>query len=245
MVWNEQAMLAVCRKFSASPPEGVVFEEPYLPYVPAPWNGVLVLAEAQHLAAKTEGYVNLLKELSPSGRMDRLGRIDENVGVGPWDAGDVKLALKAMLPGIRVKEVAVSNASVWSKEYEGRNVNPTRELEKKSAQFWSELFAVWKPDLQLLVLLGNVAKRVMTAAGVLERQKHLKLRLPSPNLSIPAALFDPNDLFRRYPEVHRAEAALGMRLDTTTAADRRKIFFACHAVSVCPPEVRRMFSHSG
>jgi hypothetical protein len=48
--WNEHDALAVCRRFRDTAPTETIFPEPYLPYVPSDWNGILVLAEAQHLA---------------------------------------------------------------------------------------------------------------------------------------------------------------------------------------------------
>ncbi len=48
--WNEHDALAVCRRFRDAAPSETIFPEPYLPYVPSDWNGILVLAEAQHLA---------------------------------------------------------------------------------------------------------------------------------------------------------------------------------------------------
>ena len=88
--------------------------EPYLPYLPDQWNGVLVLAEAQQLAGARE-YLRWLRGLPPEQRMIRLSTPNPSgVGVGPWDNGIVKLAVKAMMPDIQPEEVAVGNAVPWS-----------------------------------------------------------------------------------------------------------------------------------
>ena len=39
-----QALLQVCEQCTLLAPAGAVVKEPYVPYVPDAWNGVLVLA---------------------------------------------------------------------------------------------------------------------------------------------------------------------------------------------------------
>ena len=112
ITWSED-VLAVCRKWRETAPVEAMVREPYLPHVPENWNGVLVLAEAQQLAG-AHTYREWLNGLPSEQRMIRLSlKSPDGVGVGPWDNGIVKLALKAMLPEIDVEQTAVSNAVPW------------------------------------------------------------------------------------------------------------------------------------
>jgi len=85
--WNEYDALAVCRRFRDTVPSETIFPEPYLPYVPSDWNGILVLAEAQHLAGAST-YRQWLADLPSEDRMRRLPKAPGCLGVGPWDRPD-------------------------------------------------------------------------------------------------------------------------------------------------------------
>ncbi|MBI3272719.1 MAG: hypothetical protein HYZ53_27275 [Planctomycetes bacterium] len=222
-MFDRQALLQVCRRHAADPPAEVVVPEPYLPLVPDPRNGILVLAEAQNLSG--EAYVLWLKNLTPEGRMTRLPG-PHGVGVGPWDDGPVRLALKAVIPSVKLAQVALGNAVPWSRLSEsGANANPSEELEERATRFWRELLAIWQPQITALIVLGNVAKNVMANAGCRDT---LALRLPSPNsINRVQSMFDKADLLDRYPEVRHAMAALQLK-----DVDHGWVLFACHAVSL-------------
>ncbi len=231
---NLDDLMEICRKYYRKAPPGVVFKEPYIPYVPKPWNGVLVLAEAQNISSSDDEYAKRLRSLSRDASFKRLGHWRGDIGIGPWDGGYAKLALKAMLPTIAVERTAVSNAVPWTKrEREGKNANPDDDMIELAAEFWEELLSAWKPEIRLLVVLGNVAKYVMDEARALDKYVYVKLRLPSQRAMYQVSgLFDPDDLKRRYPEVGRAVEALGMTGKKEPDDLVHQFFFACHAVSL-------------
>lgn len=243
---QEKTLLEVCRKYTSDAPANVMFPEPYLPYKRKKWNGILVLAESQVIRNKQEKYAQWLQGLTPEQRMTRLGRKDptppyadkrDKIGIGPWDNGTIKLALQAIFervePKLKLEDVAVSNAVPWTRTGTGKNLNPGEEMQVKAAKFWEEIVAVWKPDIKALLVLGNVAERVMRKAGVLEKyaKNWLKLRLPSPNaINRVSGMFSCDDLKARFPEVPKALDALKMAENVEQY--KMKVFFACHAVSL-------------
>ena len=223
---KRELLLEVCRTFADTAPDEVVFPEPYLPYVPTPWNGILVLAESQNLSDPSGGHVRRLDQMTPEERMTRLPGPD-CIGVGPWDNGIVKLALKAMMPDVDIDEIAVGNAIPWSRRDRARkNANPTKGMRSKASDFWRELLKVWQPGPRHLVVLGNMAAETIRGAGISESR--LKLRLPSPNaIRRICGMFDRDDLLGRFPEVGRAAKVLGMEKPSL-----EYVFYACHAVSL-------------
>lgn len=245
-MWNEdqeKALLEVCEKYRTDAPENVLFAEPYLPYGLESWNGILVLAESQAIRPDDD-YAQWLQQLTRTQRMTRLGRKKpppypdepDKIGIGPWDDGTIKLALQAIFEGaklkLRLEDIAVSNAVPWTRKSTGKNLNPDKQMEGKAAEFWKKIFDVWEPDIKALIVLGNIAKRVLTDAGILSDSKYkdkcLKLWLPSPNaINRVHGMFDCADLKIRFPEVERA-------LNTIEINEKQykmKVFFACHAVS--------------
>jgi len=244
---QEKALLEVCRKYTSDAPENVIFPEPYLPYVPEKWNGILVLAESQVIkSTDDESYGGKLKKLSSVERMARLGEKElqykeGDIGVGPWDNGTIKLALQAIFVGanlkLRIKDVALSNAVPWTRKSgdNRKNLRPDEQMEAKAAEFWKEIFDGWKPDMKVLVVLGNTAERVMTKAGIREKyaKNWLKLRLPSPNaINRVSGMFSCDDLKNRFWEVREALDTLKMTEKEKVEQYEMKVFFACHAVSL-------------
>lgn len=75
-------MIRVCQRHVL--PSGIraVVPEPYVPFFPDRWNGVLVLAEAQNLGRRNGGYRETLLSMSPEEHMVRLGHgvYDDEVG---------------------------------------------------------------------------------------------------------------------------------------------------------------------
>ena len=59
--------------------------EPYIPFIPSNWNGIIVLAESQNLSSTNEDYVQYLNSLSISERMKRLSLGYDSIGVDPCD----------------------------------------------------------------------------------------------------------------------------------------------------------------
>jgi hypothetical protein len=141
-------------------PHDVVVPQPYVPFVPKNWNGVLVLAEAQNLS-KGSPDVEWLKSATPDERIFRLRR-DRRIAIQPWEDGSLKLAVEAAL-GIRAARTAISNAVLWSLvDEKGNNKNPTSELINRSKSLWSELLQTLKAEH--IVTAGAVARRVITGA---------------------------------------------------------------------------------
>jgi hypothetical protein len=64
-------LLSICRKAGRSL-SGMVLAEPYIPFVPDEWNGILILSEAQNLGKLFGAHVGLLRDRSPEERLRRL-----------------------------------------------------------------------------------------------------------------------------------------------------------------------------
>lgn len=217
----KKRLAAICARHLL--PDATV-REAYIPFIPPRWNGVLVLAEAQNHGMKSAEYLAWLRGLSPAERVNRLYRSHKEIGIRPWDDGSLKLAVEAAL-GKNAEETAVSNACLWSQvRTSGKNLNPSKAVERHSSLVWKGIFEVLAP--RQVVTAGNVAKRVVEKAGV----KPLAWRLPAPNLSRMAGLFEESDLLRRYPEVVRVMKARPQWFES--GYRRNKVFFMCHAVSV-------------
>ncbi len=225
---DEAAMLSICRSFVLGPDADVIVPEPYIPFIPETWNGVLVLAEAQNLATD-EGYKAWLLAQPPETRLRRLPR-EDRVGVQPWDDGSLQLAVRAAL-SLKPEQAAVSNAVPWSqRERSGRNKNPEQWLIERASRFWSEMLRLVMPSR--VVASGGIAQKVVTAAREASGGTWAvsRWRLPSPQaMSRMSGMFREKDLLSRFPEVRSAAdenpswLAAGYRLN--------KVFFACHAVS--------------
>jgi len=236
MMKNEAEPLDICKSSLYKPANNVVIPEPYLPYVPDNWNGILVLGEAQNLSPPNDPYVKWLRGLDSKSRMRRLGACKSGIiGVQPWDDGNIPLALKSINGNMDLSKVAISNAVPWSRSKDRKNVKPDACMMKQASRFWNELLNAWEPKIRLCIVFGRVSGQVLREAG-LEEQKLLELRLPAPNLSIPAAMFEEEDLLKRFCEVRKA---LGSPQLLKHAEDwqkkraqrHRAVFFACHAVS--------------
>jgi hypothetical protein len=227
--WAELTALCLRHTIPADGPR-VVIAEPYLPYVPAGWDGMLVLAEAQNL---TDGwYVERLRRQTPTERVLRLqeGYSETDIGVQPWDDTHLKLAVEAAF-GVDPSVVAVSNAVPWSQVSGPRtNANPEGALEHLAARFWTDLLPLLRPGH--IVTVGTVARRVVTSVSDDVWSGRLTvLTSASPRyLSRIAPMFDSGDLLRRFPEVR---AVLDRRPEYAKEGfARNRVLFACHAVSV-------------
>jgi hypothetical protein len=221
----------ICCRHTIPCPHDVVVPEPYVPFIPKDWNGVLVLAEAQNLS-KGSPDVEWLKSATANERIFRLGR-DGRIAIQPWEDGSLKLAVEATL-GFRADRTAVSNAVPWSLvDEKGNNKNPTPELINRSKNLWSEILQALKP--KHIVTAGAIARRVIDSA--LEKCDDSPLRtawpLPSPRLFSPVShTIDEIELMRRFPEV-----AKGVSQNPEWVKTKRlnKILFACLAVASIGP----------
>jgi len=222
--------LEICKRFTGEAPDEAIIKEPYLPYVPRDWNGLLVLAEAQNLA--DDNYVSKLRaENRPEELMDRLNLLSKDiwhVDIEPWRNLTIPLALKSMKHELDLTRVAVSNAVPWSIAAGKRNLNPTPKMMEKSVLFWKELFSRWHP--KAIITCGKIAREVMHLA---EAPILLELRLPSPNnINRICRMFDREDLLNRYSEVREAAEDLKRERNMELKFNDGQIFFACHAVSL-------------
>lgn len=243
------AMDAVCADFTdeatkrlgvPAPPgqgPGLVFAEPYSPFLTAPDATVLVLGEAQNLSATNREYVNRLVGLEKHDRFRRLysGNSAGGLGIEPWDNGMLPVACMAARSWVAAAPLAVSNAIPWSFVTEtGANDRPfTRDLIDLAGEFWSTIFQkVWCPER--IVAAGKVARDVMKAASQPD-EKLLPLVLPSPRWNGAAAMFWAEDLLRRFeiaPAVaNRIEEFAAKGSGNPASKKRQLAFYACHAAS--------------
>jgi len=224
-------LLSVCRQHVL--PAGLaVVPEPYIPYVPTEWNGLLVLAEAQNLSGtRNSSYRRSLIAMSPRERMERLGRI-EDIGIQPWDDGSLKLAVEATF-GEAADRTSVSNAVLWSQvDEKDRNKKPSRELIKRSVEVWADFLAVLNPAH--VVTAGIVARDIIYSVMPKRDVPHTALPHSSPLvMSRVSGKYDEADLRRRYPEV---DAVIHRRPGWADKYRQNTVVFACHAVSLVRDE---------
>ena len=224
---NTKELLAVCRKHVLSDSEGAVINEPYIPYIPDTWNGIIVLAESQNLSSGSDRYVQALMSFSANGRMNRLIPGLNGIGVQPWDDGSLKLAIEAAFD-VKASETAVSNAVLWSQRGNtNQNISPDVNLQTKSSKIWTEFLDILKPNL--VICSGNMADSVINNTGWTGRKE--KIRLPSKTaMSRTSGMFDKDDLLARYPEV---KAVVDVHPEWLSGGyEENRIFFACHVVSL-------------
>lgn len=223
-----EKLIEICKSHTISNAEAVVLVEPYIPCIPDPWNGILVLAESQNLSATNNEYVDHLKEMSVGDRITRLGYSSkDSIGVQPWDDGSIKLAVEAAF-SVNSAEVGVSNSVLWSQRgNNNQNANPDFNIQLSSSKIWKEMLFILMP--KKIICCGKIAQHVIEGSGY--NGVVINLRLPSPNaISRVSGMFSEYDLLARYPEVKRV---IDNKPDLLTGGYRQnKIFFACHAVSV-------------
>lgn len=199
---NLARFIKVCERHNLPDRFRSVIPEPYAPFIPRNWNGILILAEAQNLSKRSQEYRNKLQ---------------------PWDNGALKLAALAMFPKESLEGFGVSNAVPWSivKDNDS-NKNPTDSLERRARGFWLEVLPILKP--KKIICAGRVASRVIGAHA-----STTMLRLPAPHfINGLSDLFDHKDLLNRYPEVKLGLSNLpGASMKDLPG----KILYACHAVS--------------
>jgi hypothetical protein len=223
----ETDLLGICKGHILPEDANVVIREPYIPFIPNPWNRVLVLAESQNLSKGSDSYLRSLNALSAVDRMRRLGNIGNDVGVYPWDDGSLKIAIQAAFE-LNPEETAVSNAVLWSQRGSNdQNVNPDINLQDLSAEMWGQFLELLNP--KLVICSGNISDRVINNVGW--DGTRFKIRLPSRMaMSRMSGMFDEKDLLKRYPEVKKVVCAHPEWMGSNYA--RNKIFFACHVVSL-------------
>lgn len=225
---NKEQLIEICKNHVLPSDVDVVIREPYVPFIPDDWNGILVLAESQNLSKTNAAYVEKLRSLSIIEKFFRL--TDPNsIGIQPWDDGSLKLAIESAF-GVSARATAVSNAVVWSQvSPEGNNRNPSELLVEHSCKFWNELLPMICP--KHIVTSGNLANTVIEK---IERGswKHTKLRLPSPNaMSRISGMFPEKELLLRFPEVDQVIQKHPEWAQKEGGYRQNKIFFACHAVA--------------
>jgi len=235
----QEKMIKICEEFTDKVPHNVVIKEPYIPYIPENWNRILVLAESQNLAKEEDR-----KPLREKNKRERFLRLYEErkssgyLGIGPWDDGHMKIALKAIEPylkmengGLNIDEVAVSNAVPWSLVEGNSNKSPTEELKELAVEFWKRIFSVWLPNDNNFEIFtfGRTAQRIIYNAG--KESKFLYLPAGQ-HFNGGKSFFDCQDLLKRYPEVEKVKKELEqLPLLKDTKLGDSHIFFACHAVS--------------
>lgn len=219
-------LIKVCEKHVIPASALTVVSEPYIPFIPAKWNGVLVLAENQNLSKENASYEKWLNQLSSHDRMIRLN-LRDTLGIQIWDDGTLKLAVEAALK-FKASEVAVSKAVLWSLVgANDKNNKPDEKLQNLSSELWKELLPIINPAL--LISCGKIAKGVIDATGWTGKRLALRLSYSSA-LSRASGMSDEEDMLSRYPEV---KAAAIKHPDWVSKPHRlTKLLFACHLVSL-------------
>lgn len=221
----EEKLFKICKKYTPSKENNAIISEGYIPYIPKDWNKILILAESQNLSHKNNEYVNWLKSLVASERMDRLKMHKNGIGIQPWDDGSLKLAVESAL-NKKAENTAVSNAVLWSQRTNtGANINPSNSLTILSIQIWKDFLPILQPNI--VMTAGKKAEHVIENTNW--TGKHIKLRLPAKTaMSRVSGMFKVEDLLVRYPEVKRVTIKNPAWIKEYK---ENKIFFACHAVS--------------
>jgi hypothetical protein len=228
---DETELCDICRQHILEDTTAAIVPEPYIPYFPEGWNGLLVLAEAQNLAGDRK-YQEWLCDLPPDQRFRRLRRGDrDQLGVQPWDDGSLKIAVAAALEE-EPDATAVSNAVPWSlADSIGRNANPSKALRSKAVEFWADLLP--RVRARRIVAVGNVAFRAMERAlersGEQDRPPLTHWWHPSPRaLSPRSSKFSVEEMLARFPVI----ALLKERhKDWFEKYEKNKVYFACRAIS--------------
>jgi hypothetical protein len=224
-------LVDLCRKHVLDAKRAVL-SEPYVPFLPDAWNGLLVVAEAQNLSKTNEAYVERLRSVSSSERIDRLrlASPESTIGIQPWDDGSLKLAVESAID-LRADETAVSNAVLWSvRSDDDYNDNPSFDLSIRSIALWAAMLTILQP--RRVVAAGAWARDVMTkaiSAADLAVTPTLWI-LPSRRLLSPfSPMVNQADLLRRFPEV---KAVLDRHPEWVKGSyPNNKILYACLAVS--------------
>jgi hypothetical protein len=245
-IWEgvKNDLINICKNHKYPHPEEVMFVEPYLPYIPKDWNGILVLSESQNIKEGDKYYKWLIDELNEETRMTRLGRKESrppnidclDIGIGPWDDGTIKIALQAIFEGanpkLKLENVAVSNAVPWTKKRRGsKNENPDKCMKNKAKEFWEDIFGMWEPKINMLIVLGNIAEEVMNNIEIKEKYVKNQLKLVSPSqryLNFVRGAFDCNEVEKSFPMIQKAFYTL--EIDKNTKYYKNKVFYAHQAV---------------
>lgn len=224
-------MIEICQMYVLGEDMGVVVPEPYIPYFPDAWNGLLVLAEAQNLAGDKK-YQEWLSGLPPDKRFRRLRRgVQGQLGVQPWDDGSLKIAVAAALEE-EPDATAVSNAVPWSlADNNGRNANPSKALRSKAVEFWADLLP--RIRARRIVASGNVAfsvtKQALEESGEQNRTQLIHWWHPSPRaLSPRSSKFSVEEMLGKFPVIALLKERHG---DWFKKYERNKVYFACRAIS--------------
>jgi len=238
----DQAAIAICHQFAAKAPPEAVLKEPYLPHIPARWNGILILGCAENLGGDKVAcaWRDRLQRMAPESRYTRLEIPDGPEG-RPWDNIRVRLALASIWPPIDMHEIAYSNAVPWSTNTAGKNGGfkdcpPTSNCAATllAIDFWLRLFAelTQLSELRLIVTLHDVAKRV---AGEFIRRGAISVPILSLYFPGPKAdnIFVPKKLKRMDAvELERARAYVRPIASGLKAShEMRAIDYACYALS--------------
>ncbi|SHL46412.1 hypothetical protein SAMN05720764_11480 [Fibrobacter sp. UWH5] len=226
-------LAAICANELYSGLTDVVVPEPYIPYIPENWNGVLVVAEAQNITeksysnySKNQKIVRLYPNKDLSQNYEVSGPFPE-LDVKPWEDGTIPLALKAALD-LNPWECAVGNACFWSRRCGNANENPNDEMKNQSKDLWLKMWPLLGEHITKVVCCGKIAWSIMDFVG---DGKKLELKHSSRRILNPISdMLSEEDLFKFYPAVKKAYDELGFD-KSNLSYKRNAVFYACHAVS--------------
>jgi hypothetical protein len=150
--WNEQLQI----------------KEPYVPYIPNNWNGILVLGIAQNLSYDKYREKLQISDSSYDRRKSilRLYHEDEfgkGLGVAPWDEGYLQIAVESSFNSVCAKHTAVSNAVLWSQIKPGKKKGSFIDFPPgfkspqllESIELWTRMFKVLSDDIRILITVGK------------------------------------------------------------------------------------------
>lgn len=197
-------LTALCRRHVLPTVGSAVLPEPYVPFIPANWNGILVTAESQNLSQKNAEYRDWLLKQSQTKRIRRLYE-REPIAIAPWNDGTIPIALQASMSA-RPEDTAVMNAVPWSMRGDGRkNANPDKALIVHSISFWKDLLTAVRP--RILLVCGRPGRKIFEAVGdmVPGMKTHFACSPSNTFLSRVSGLFREHDLLAQFPEVRKVK----------------------------------------
>lgn len=218
-----EELVEICRRHLLPEAISAVLPEPYIPYVPKIWNGVLVLGEAQHLGKRNIDY---RKELLAGDERSRFTRLSPKIRVHPWEDFTLPFAVEAAL-GLVADECAVSNAVLWSQVKENdNNANPSAALVRRAGEFWKEILSAITP--KRVIACGRISRSVFgsMAESPNQRGRFVFPLLPSPRATaslIP--VFPEARVAAQFPAIARKVLERPEWLKKYRAD---KIAYACH-----------------
>jgi hypothetical protein len=229
---DREALFGICARHHLPATIPAVVPEPYIPYIPEDWNGILVLAEAQNLSDTNRAYREKLLAADTRLRYGRLGPI-YGIGIEPWADGTMPFAVEAAF-GVDPKQCAISNAIPWSQAVGRTNVTPATAMIRAAAPFLLEVLRELRPNTVLVC--GKRSQWVFDEMRLCEAPPWRLIRANSASPLGTAQLireFPLQQVEQRFPSV-----ATLMKKYSSSRYWKNRVAFACHVVQLVHGGVR-------